>query len=61
VHAAIGNQIVGDIFCRVNGNGEADAGGGAAGRINRGVDADDLTVRIDQRPPELPRLMAASV
>src|SRR5260370_15213767 len=50
VDAAVGDEVVGDILCRVDGNGEADASGGAAGRVNRGVDADDFTARIDERP-----------
>src|SRR5271165_351294 len=49
VHAAIGHQVVGDVFRGVDGNGEADARGGAAGRVNRGVDADDFAMRIDER------------
>src|SRR5260370_27009591 len=50
VDAAVGDEVVGDILCRVDGNGEADASGGAAGGVNRGVDADDFTARIDERP-----------
>ena len=50
MHAAVGHEIVGNVLCGVDGNGEADAGGGAAGRIDRGVDANDFPVRIDERP-----------
>src|ERR1700704_2714580 len=49
VNAAIGHEIVRDAFGAVDRNGEADAGGGAAGRVDRGVDADHFTARIDQR------------
>ena len=49
VHAAVGHEIVGNVLCGVDGNGEADAGGGAAGGVNRGVDANDFAVRIDER------------
>ncbi len=37
------------IFRGVNGNGKADACGGSARRVNRGVDADYFAVRIDER------------
>ena len=33
--AAIGDEIVGNVSCRVDGNGEADSGRGAGGRVNR--------------------------
>src|SRR5436309_1524776 len=46
---ALGHQIVGDALGTVDRNGEADAGGGAAGRENRRVDADDLAARVDER------------
>src|SRR5260370_13591507 len=49
VHAAVGDEVVGDILCRVDGNGETDTGGGAAGGVNRGDDADDFTARNDER------------
>src|SRR6266850_3470805 len=49
VNAAVGDEVVGDAFCGVYGNGEADAGRGSAGRIDGGIDADDFTVRIDER------------
>src|SRR5207245_10561855 len=49
VNAAVGDKVVGDIFCGVDGNGEADASRGAARRVNRGVDADDFAVRVDER------------
>jgi len=49
MHAAIGDEVVGDAFCRINGDGEADPGSRSAGRIDGGVDADDFTVRIDER------------
>src|SRR6266852_486549 len=48
--AAVGHEIVRDAFGAIDGNGEADAGGGATRRVNRGVDADDFAVRIDERP-----------
>src|SRR6266700_7381199 len=48
VHAAVGDEVVGDILCRVDGNGEADARGGAAGRVDRGINSDHITVRIDE-------------
>ncbi len=51
MHAAVGDEVVGDILCRVNGNGEADAGGGAAGRVDRGINSNHITVRIDKRAP----------
>ena len=50
MHAAVGHEVVGDGFCRVDRNGKADSGGSAGGRVNRGIDADDLAVRIDERP-----------
>src|SRR5882762_5608674 len=49
MHAAVCDEVARDVFRRVYGNGEADAGGGAAGRVNRGVDANDFTMRIDER------------
>ena len=49
MNAAVGDKVVGDIFCGVDGNGEADASRGAARRVNRGVDADDFAVRVDER------------
>src|SRR5882762_1690324 len=50
MHAAIDDEVVRDVFRCVDGNGEADAGGRAAGSVNRGVDANDFTMRIDERP-----------
>src|SRR6266478_4050086 len=49
VNAAVGNQIVGDAFRSVDGDGEADAGSGSAGRVDGGIDADHFTVRVDER------------
>src|SRR6267143_2832508 len=49
VNAAVGDEVVGDAFCGVNGDSEADAGGGSTGRIDGGVDTDDFTVRVDER------------
>src|SRR5712672_1290173 len=40
---------MGNAFGAVDRNGEADAGGGAARRVDRGVDADHFAARIDQR------------
>src|SRR5215472_3263600 len=48
MHSAGGDEIVGDIFRRVDGNSEADAGGGASGRINCAVDPDHFAARIDE-------------
>src|SRR6266852_4548474 len=50
MNAAVGDEVVGDAFCGVNGDGKADAGSRSAGRIDGGVDADHFTVRIDERP-----------
>src|SRR6202040_2385034 len=47
--AAVGHEVVRNALGAVDGNGEADACGGAARRVNRGVDADDFAVRIDER------------
>src|SRR5438034_1176071 len=47
--AAIGDEIVGNVLRCVDGNGEPDARCRARGRVDRGVDADDFAVRIDQR------------
>ena len=49
MHASGSDQIIGDTFCSVDGNGEANTGSGAARRVNRGIDADDVAVRIDER------------
>src|SRR5882762_6666362 len=49
MNPAVGHQVVGDALRAVDGNGEADAGGGAAGRVNGGIDADDFAARIDER------------
>src|SRR6266850_2986044 len=49
VDTAVGNQIVGDAFRSVDGDGEADAGSGSAERVDGGIDADHFTVRVDER------------
>src|SRR5262249_26300876 len=49
VDATVGDQVVRDGFCGVDGNGEADARGRTARREDGGVDADDFAVRIDER------------
>jgi len=49
VNAAVGHQIVSNAFGTVDRNGEADAGSGAGGRVDGGIDADDFAARIDQR------------
>src|SRR5262249_8096428 len=50
INPTINNQIVGDTFCDVDRNCEANARCRAGRRVNRGVDADDFTMRIDERP-----------
>ena len=57
-HAAIFDQLPGDEFSGVDGDGETDS---LRGEDDSGVDADHLTARVDQGPPELPGFKAASV
>src|SRR5713101_3597860 len=49
MNAAVGDEVVGDAFRGVDGDSEADACGSSAGRVDRGVDANYFTVRIDER------------
>ena len=49
MHPAIGDQVVGDTFCSIDRDGESDARGGSRRSIDRGIDANDFAVRVDQR------------
>src|SRR6266404_3873833 len=49
MNAAVGDEVVGDTFRGVNGDGEADACSRSGGRIDRGVDSDHFAVRVDER------------
>ena len=54
-------ELVDDAQRQLDGNRKADADRAAGRRDDRRVDADHLAVHVEQRPPELPRLIAASV
>lgn len=67
--AAVGDQLIGNAFGLVDRNRKAEAdrsalrfaAGVSAHGCDRGVDPHQLAVQIDQRAPELPGLIAASV
>src|SRR5205085_5894051 len=49
MHTAGGDEVIGNCFSGVDGNGKANACGSAARSVNCRIDADHVAVRIDQR------------
>src|SRR5215469_16523552 len=47
------DQIIRNQLGSIDRNREADSCGGSRRGINRGIDPDDFTVRIDERPPRI--------
>ena len=65
IDASLAEDLRDDVLDRVGRDGEADADVARRARARPGldlrVDADDLAASVEQRPPELPGLIGASV
>src|SRR5215472_8003594 len=54
VHAAGADEVIGDIFCGVDRDSEANACRGSAGCVDCRINADHVAMRIDQRTAGIP-------
>src|SRR5215472_205784 len=53
MYAARSDEIVGNVFCGVDGDGEANTRCRASGRVDRGINPNYIAMRIDEWPARI--------